>query len=284
MIPKEYREKLDINGLSVEVITEGTRDDFISLTDIARYKSDNEKMVIQNWMRNRNTLEFLGVWEEINNPDFKGIEFDAFRHEAGLNSFVMTPTKWITNTNAKGIRVKRGRYGGTYAHIDIAFEFASWISPEFKLFIIKDYQRLKNDETNRLSLEWNEKRLFSKINYRIHTDAIQQNIIPGRMTKQRAGYVYANEADMLNAALFGMTAKEWRESNPDKPGNVRDYATLHQLIVLANMESMNAELILAGKSMSERALYLNAMAIRQLDALARGENAGLKRLEDDDGE
>lgn len=284
MTPKEYRESLDINGLAVEVITEGTRDDFISLTDIARYKSDNEKMVIQNWMRNRNTLEFLGVWEEINNPDFKGIEFDAFRHEAGLNSFVMTPTKWITSTNAKGIRVKRGRYGGTYAHIDIAFEFASWISPEFKLFIIKDYQRLKNDETNRLSLEWNERRLFSKINYRIHTDAIQQNIIPGRMTKQRAGYVYANETDMLNAALFNMTAKEWRESNPDKPGNVRDYATLHQLIVLANMESMNAELILAGKSMSERVLYLNAMAIRQLDALARGENAGLKRLEDGDGE
>lgn len=284
MTPKEYRESLNIDGLSVEVITEGTRDDFISLTDIARYKGDSPDDVVKNWLRNRNTLEFLGVWEEINNPDFKPVEFDGFRHEAGLNSFVMTPTKWITGTNAKGIRVKRGRYGGTYAHVDIAFEFASWISPEFKLFIIKDYQRLKNDENNRLSLEWNEKRLFSKINYRIHTDAIQQNIIPERMTKQRAAYVYADEADMLNAALFGITAKEWRESNPDKSGNVRDYATLRQLIVLANMESMNAELILAGKSMSERALYLNTMAIRQLDALARGENAGLKRLEDGNGE
>lgn len=284
MTPREYRESLDINGLSVEVITEGTRDDFISLTDIARYKSENEKMVIQNWMRNRNTLEFLGVWEEINNPDFKGIEFDAFKREAGLNSFVMTPTKWITSTNAKGIRVKRGRYGGTYAHVDIAFEFASWISPEFKLYIIKDYQRLKNDENNRLSLEWNEKRLFSKINYRIHTDAIQHTIIPERMTEQRASYVYANEADMLNAALFGTTAKEWRSANPDKPGNIRDDATLHQLIVLANLESMNAELICMGKTMSERALYLNAMAIRQLDALARGEKTGLERLEDGDGE
>lgn len=284
MTHKEYREKLDVNGLSVEVISEGTRDDFISLTDIARYKSDNEKMVIQNWMRNRNTLEFLGVWEGINNPDFKGIEFDAFKREAGLNSFVMTPTKWITSTNAKGIKVKRGRYGGTYAHIDIAFEFASWISPEFKLYIIKDYQRLKNDENNRLSLEWNEKRLFSKINYRIHTDAIQQNIIPERMTKQRAGFVYATEADMLNAALFGMTAKEWREKNPDKTGNIRDHATLHQLVVLANMESMNAELIAAGQSMRDRALYLNDMAIRQLDALERGDNANKQRLENGDGE
>lgn len=282
MTHKEYREKLDVNGLSVEVVSEGTRDDFISLTDIARYKSDNEKMVIQNWMRNRNTLEFLGVWEEINNPDFKGIEFDAFKREAGLNSFVMTPTKWTTSTNAKGIKVKRGRYGGTYAHIDIAFEFVSWISPEFKLYIIKDYQRLKNDENNRLSLEWNKKRLFSKINYLIHTDAIQQNIIPKRMTKQRAGFVYATEADMLNAALFGMTAKEWREKNPDKTGNIRDHATLHQLVVLANMESMNAELIAAGQPMRDRALYLNDMAIRQLDALERGDNTNKQRLENGD--
>lgn len=272
----EANEKIDALGVQIGVSSTGTRDDYISLTDIARYKSDEPKMVIQNWMRNRNTIEFLGVWEGLHNPDFKGIEFDAFRKEAGLNSFTMTPTKWISATNAKGVKVKRGHGGGTYAHVDIAFEFASWISPEFKLYIIKDYQRLKSDENSRLSLEWNEKRLFTKINYRIHTDAVKENLAPN--IKGKGGkFVYATEADVLNVALFGRTAKQWRDENPDKPGNLRDGATLHQLIVLANLESMNAQLIKEGRSRQERAEYLNAMAREQLSALA--DNPTVKALE-----
>lgn len=273
----EANEKINALGVQIGVSSTGTRDDYISLTDIARYKSDEPKMVIQNWMRNRNTIEFLGVWEGLHNPDFKGIEFDAFRKEAGLNSFTMTPTKWISATNAKGVKVKRGHGGGTYAHVDIAFEFASWISPEFKLYVIKDYQRLKSDENSRLSLEWNEKRLFTKINYRIHTDAVKENLAPN--IKGKGGkFVYATEADVLNVALFGRTAKQWRDENPDKPGNLRDGATLHQLIVLANLESMNAQLIKEGRSRQERAEYLNAMAREQLSALA--DNPTVKALED----
>lgn len=272
----EANEKINALGVQISVSSTGTRDDYISLTDIARYKSDEPKMVIQNWMRNRNTIEFLGVWEGLHNPDFKGIEFDAFRKEAGLNSFTMTPTKWISATNAKGVKVKRGHGGGTYAHVDIAFEFASWISPEFKLYVIKDYQRLKSDENSRLSLEWNEKRLFTKINYRIHTDAVKENLAPN--IKGKGGkFVYATEADVLNVALFGRTAKQWRDENPDKPGNLRDGATLHQLIVLANLESMNAQLIKEGRSRQERAEYLNAMAREQLSALA--DNPTVKALE-----
>ncbi|WP_281624396.1 KilA-N domain-containing protein [Senegalimassilia anaerobia] len=272
----EANEKINALGVQIGVSSTGTRDDYISLTDIARYKSDEPKMVIQNWMRNRNTIEFLGVWEGLHNHDFKGIEFDAFRKEAGLNSFTMTPTKWISATNAKGVKVKRGHGGGTYAHVDIAFEFASWISPEFKLYIIKDYQRLKSDENSRLSLEWNEKRLFTKINYRIHTDAVKENLAPN--IKGKGGkFVYATEADVLNVALFGRTAKQWRDENPDKPGNLRDGATLHQLIVLANLESMNAQLIKEGRSRQERAEYLNAMAREQLSALA--DNPTVKALE-----
>ena len=272
----EANEKINALGVQIGVSSTGTRDDYISLTDIARYKSDEPKMVIQNWMRNRNTIEFLGVWEGLHNPDFKGIEFDAFRKEAGLNSFTMTPTKWISATNAKGVKVKRGHGGGTYAHVDIAFEFASWISPEFKLYVIKDYQRLKSDENSRLSLEWNEKRLFTKINYRIHTDAVKENLAPN--IKGKGGkFVYATEADVLNVALFGRTAKQWRDENPNKPGNLRDGATLHQLIVLANLESMNAHLIKEGRSRQERAEYLNAMAREQLSALA--DNPTVKALE-----
>lgn len=272
----EANGKINALGVQISVSSTGTRDDYISLTDIARYKSDEPKMVIQNWMRNRNTIEFLGVWEGLHNPDFKGIEFDAFRKEAGLNSFTMTPTKWISATNAKGVKVKRGRGGGTYAHVDIAFEFASWISPEFKLYVIKDYQRLKSDENSRLSLEWNEKRLFTKINYRIHTDAVKENLAPN--IKGKGGkFVYATEADVLNVALFGRTAKQWRDENPDEPGNLRDGATLHQLIVLANLESMNAQLIKEGRSRQERAEYLNAMAREQLSALA--DNPTVKALE-----
>lgn len=275
----EYRETIETQGMEISVLTKGNRDDYLSLTDIASYKSDNPKAVIQNWMRNRNTLEFLGVWEELHNPGFKGLEFDAFRSEAGLNSFTMSPTKWISATNAIGIKVKRGRYdGGTFAHVDIAFEFASWISPEFKLYIIKDYQRLKSDENSRLSLEWNERRLFSKINYQLHTDAIKENIVPEDISMTRRGYVYATEADMLNVALFGCTAKEWRDANPETAGNIRDQATLNQLVVLANMESMNAELIKEGMARGERALYLNKMAIQQLAALQN--NATLRKLDD----
>lgn len=234
-------------------------------------------------MRNRNTLEFLGVWEKLHNPGFKGLEFDAFRKDAGLNSFVMTPTKWISGTNAIGIKTKRGRYGGgTFAHVDIAFEFASWISPEFKLFIIKDYQRLKADENSRLSLEWNEKRLFSKINYQLHTDAIKESLVPDDVSVSRRGFIYASEADMLNVVLFGRTAKEWRDVNPEAAGNIRDAATLNQLVVLANLESMNAQLIKDGMSQEQRAVYLNKMAIQQMKALE--DNATLHRLDSPEAE
>ena len=276
MPPKETLEKINALGITIGISSTGGDDDYISLTDIARYKSDEPKMVIQNWMRNRNTIEFLGVWESLHNPDFKGIEFDAFREQAGLNSFTLTPTKWVAETNAIGMRTKRGRYAsGTYAHKDIAFEFASWISPEFKLYVIKDYQRLKNDENSRISGEWNEKRLFTKINYRIHTDAVKEHLEPLARGKAKQ-FVYANEADVLNVALFGMTARQWRDANPAEKGNVRDGATLHQLIVLANLESMNAQLIKEGHSREERVVYLREMASQQLDALR--ENPTIRAL------
>lgn len=282
MAPKEAIEKINALGIEIGVASTGSGDDYISLTDIARYKSDEPKMVVQNWMRNRNTIEFLGVWESLHNPDFKGIEFDAFREEAGLNSFTLTPTKWISRTNAIDIRTKRGRYAsGTFAHKDIAFEFASWISPEFKLYVIKDYQRLKNDENSRISGEWNEKRLFSKINYRIHTDAVKENLLKPSMSRQVEGYTYANEADVLNVALFGMTAKQWRESHEGATGNIRDEASLHQLLVLANLESMNAELIKRGIGRRQRAAYLREMAISQLSTLEG--SPVIAKIEADDG-
>lgn len=274
----EFQESINAQGMEISVLTKGGRDDYLSLTDIAAYKSDNPKAVIQNWMRNRNTLEFLGVWEELHNPKFKGLEFDAFRKDAGLNSFTMSPTKWISATNAIGVKAKRGRHGGgTFAHVDIAFEFASWVSPEFKLFIIKDYQRLKADENSRLSLEWNEKRLFSKINYQLHTDAIKESLVPDDVSVSRRGFVYATEADMLNVVLFGRTAKEWRDVNTKAVGNMRDAATLNQLVVLANLESMNAQLIKDGLPREERAVYLNKMAIQQMKALEG--NATLRQLD-----
>lgn len=282
MAPKEAIEKISALGIEIGVASTGSGDDYISLTDIARYKSDEPKMVVQNWMRNRNTIEFLGVWESLHNPDFKGIEFDAFREEAGLNSFTLTPTKWISRTSAIGIRTKRGRYAsGTFAHKDIAFEFASWISPEFKLYVIKDYQRLKSDENSRISGEWNEKRLFSKINYRIHTDAVKENLLKPSMSRQVEGYTYANEADVLNVALFGMTAKQWRESHEGATGNIRDEASLHQLLVLANLESMNAELIKRGIDRRQRAAYLREMAISQLSTLEG--SPVIAKIEADDG-
>lgn len=262
----ERKEKITALGIDISVATTGTMDDYISLTDIARYKSDEPSAVIANWMRNRDTLDFLGVWESLHNPDFNSLEFEGIEAQAGKNAFTMSPKKWISLTGAIGIKAKGGRYGGAYAHTDIAFEFASWVSPEFKLYIIKDYQRLKSDENSRLSLEWNEKRLFTKINYKLHTDAIKEHLVPD-ISQSKKNFVYATEADVLNAALFGVTAKEWRKANPDETGNIRDQATLNQLIVLANLESMNAELIKKGLSRAERAIELNAMAMEQLERL-----------------
>ena len=230
-------------------------------------------------MRNRDTLEFLGLWESLHNQDFKPVEFDGFKKDAGLNAFTMSPQKWITTVNAIGIVSKSGRYGGTFAHADIAFEFASWISAEFKLYIIKDYKRLKTDESSRLSLGWNLNREISKLNYRIHTDAIKENLLPLELTAYQISMTYASEADLLNVALFGKTAKEWREKNVSQNGNMRDYATLNQLLVLANMESYNSILIKQGKSQAERLQLLNQLAIRQLKAIEEIGTNEIKKLE-----
>jgi len=221
-----------VKGTEITVF-QNEQSDYISLTDIARYKDlERTETIIQNWIRNRNTIELLGFWEQLYNPDFKHIEFDVFRKQAGLNSFTLNPKQWIEKTNAIGIISKAGRYGGTFAHKDIAFEFASWISIEFKLYIIKEFQRLKADENNRLKLEWNLQRTLAKVNYRIHTDAIKENLIPPTLSKDKINFVYADEADMLNMALFGMTAKQWRDANPKSEGNIRDAATIEQLVVL----------------------------------------------------
>ncbi|MFA7616951.1 MAG: KilA-N domain-containing protein [Weeksellaceae bacterium] len=259
------------------VLYENNQQDYISLTDIARYKdAEHTDSIIQNWMRNRNTVELLGFWETIYNPDFKPLEFEGFRKQAGLNSFVLTPKRWIESTNAVGVVSKSGRYGGTFAHKDIALEFASWISIEFKLFVIKEFQRLKDEESNRNQLEWSVQRTISKINYRIHTDAIQESLIPNEITPKQASIIYANEADLLNVALFGITAKEWREANPETKGNIRDQATIEQLVVLSNMESINALLIKQGLTQKERLIQLNHTAISQMKSLLANNN--LKKL------
>ena len=262
------RTVINAEGYEIEVRFGGKGGDFVSLTDIARYKTaENPGYVIQNWMRNRNTVRFLGLWEQFHNPAFNCLEFEAIENEAGLNSFVLTPKRWIETTHAVGMVTKQGRYAATFAHQDIAFEFASWISPEFKLYIIKDYQRLKTDENGRLSLGWNLNRELTKINYHIHTDAIKEHLVPENISAKARSFIYADEADVLNVALFGMTAKMWREKNPELEGNIRDHATLHQLIVLVNLESMNAELIKIGLSKAARAIRLNQMAIQQLKTL-----------------
>ena len=262
------------DGYEIGVRFGGERGDYISLTDIAKYKtSENPGYVIQNWMRNRNTIRFLGLWEKLHNPDFNCLEFEAIENEAGLNSFVLTPKRWVEATKAVGIVSKQGRYANTSAHHDIAFEFASWVSPEFKLYIIKDYQRLKSDENGRLSLGWNLNRELTKINYHIHTNAIKVHLIPENISAKASSFIYASEADVLNVALFGMTAKMWREQNPELDGNIRDYATMQQLIVLVNLESMNSELIKLGLPREERAVRLNRMAIQQLNTL-ESHNAG----------
>lgn len=266
---KETVSKGTINakGTEISMLSFGEEEDYISLTDIAKYKSDEPNDVIRNWMRSKDTIEFLGLWEQLNNPDFKPVEFDGFKNQAGSNSFVLSPQKWITSTNAIGLVSKAGRYGGTYAHKDIAFEFASWVSPEFKLYIIKDYQRLKADENNRLSLDWNLNRTLAKVNYKIHTDAIKQNLIPDYLTPKQIGYTYASEADLLNVALFGKTAKEWREEHPKVKGNIRDYASIEQLIVMVNLENMNAHLINQGVEPKQRLIELNKIARSQLQSL-----------------
>jgi hypothetical protein len=276
---KPVKETIHAKGMDIAIYTEDFQNEFISLTDIARYKSDEPKDVIKNWMRSKDTIEFLGLWEQLHNDRFKGIEFDSFRSQAGSNAFTLSPQKWIDSTNAIGIISKSGINGGTFAHSEIAFEFASWISAEFKLYIIKDYKRLKNDESSRLSLGWNLNREISKLNYRIHTDAIKENLIPPELTQYQISITYASEADVLNAALFGITAKLWREKNPDKIGNIRDYATLNQLLILANMGSYNAILIEQGKSQPERLQLLNKYAIRQLKAIQEINTDTIKKLE-----
>lgn len=262
-------KKVLAQGLSIYTF-KVNEEDFISLTNIAQFK-DKERTdyIIQNWMRNRDTIEFLGIWEKLNNPDFKPIEFDGFKNQAGSNSFSLTPKKWIESVNAIGLVTRSGRYnGGTFAHKDIAFEFATWISPEFKLYLIKEFQRLKNEEKDRLSLGWDVKRHLTKINYRIHTDAIQQNIVmPKKLSASDARFTYASEADILNKALYGMTASEWKEQNKEKDGNIRDHSDVYQLICLANLESLNAEFIKMGMSQSERLMKLNEIAIVQMKSL-----------------
>ena len=264
---KVIKETIHANGIDIGIYTQDFENEFISLTDIARYKSDDPTAVIQNWMRNRDVIEFLGLWERLHNPDFNPLEFEGFRKQAGANAFTMSPKKWIETTNAIGIVSKAGRYGGTYAHSDIAMSFVTWISPEFQLYIMKDYRRLKADENSRLSLNWNLNREISKLNYRIHTDAIKDNLIPPELTPAQVAYTYANEADMLNVVLFGMTAKQWKDENSAAKGNMRDVATLNQLLVLANLESYNAVLINQGKMQKERMELLRQLAVQQLQTL-----------------
>ena len=275
---KNLKETIDVQGNRVSIISNrNDSNDFISLTDIAKYKNnDSPADVIKNWMRSRNTIEFLGLWEKLYNPDFKLVEFDQFKNESGGNAFVLSPKKWIGFTNAVGLISKSGRYGGTFAHKDIAFEFASWVSSEFKLYIIKEYQRLKEDENSKLSLEWNINRTLLKINYKIHTDAIKENLIPLDLPKNRIGFTYASEADLLNVTLFNMTAKEWRQLNLDKDGNIRDYATIEQLIVLTNLESYNAQLIIEKIDVDERLIELNKMAQVQMKSLLN--NSSVNKL------
>ena len=264
---KSKKTTIEVQGTSVAVLSQNQQDT-ICLTDIAKFKNpDHPDDVIRNWLRNRNTVEFLGLWERLNNPIFNPVEFDGIRIQTGLNSFVLTPKQWIQKTGAVGITSSAGRYGGTYAHKDIAFEFASWVSVEFKLYLIKEFQRLKDDENRRLSLAWNLNRTLSKLNYRIHTDAIQAHLIPAAVTPAQAAITYASEADLLNVALFGQTAKQWRDVNPKLEGNMREYATIEELLVLANIEGMNAEFIHMALPQGKRLKRLNEIAIRQMRVL-----------------
>jgi hypothetical protein len=272
---KPKKSTIEVQGAVITILS-GPQEDHLSLTDIAKFKNpDHPDDVIRNWLRNRNTVEFLGVWERLNNSGFNPVEFDGIRIQAGLNSFTLTPKQWIEKTGAVGITSQAGRYGGTFAHRDIAFEFASWVSVEFRLYLIKEFQRLKEDENRRLSLAWNLNRTLSKLNYRIHTDAVKAHLIPPEVTPAQAAITYATEADLLNVALFGHTARQWRDANPKLEGNVRDYASVEQLLVLANMEGMNAEFIHMGLPQGERLKRLNQIAIRQMQVLTA---ANLKAL------
>lgn len=264
---KPVKAIIEVQGSVVNILSE-KQQDYICLTDIARHRNpEGTDDLIRNWLRNRNTIEFLGIWEKLYNPDFNPVEFDGIKMQAGLNSFSLTPKQWLERTRAIGLISTAGRYGGTYAHKDIAFEFASWISVEFKLYLIKEFQRLKDEESCRLSLAWNLNRTLSKLNYRLHTDAIKSNLIPPEITPAQAAITYATEADLLNVALFGQTAKQWRDSNPQLDGNMRDHATIEQLLVLANVESLNAEFIHMQLSPAIRLTRLNAVAIRQMGIL-----------------
>jgi len=277
MANKTYKDKITAKGMEITVLSQGTDDDFICLTDIAKFKNPEfPAEVIRNWLRTRFTLDYIGTWEQLYNPNFKLVEFDQFKSEAGTNTFVISPQKWVEKTGAIGIRSVSGRYGGTFAHKDIAFEFASWVSPEFKLYIIKDYQRLKSDENSKISLDWNVKRILAKVNYKIHTDAIRDNLVP-KLTAKQKSFVYADEADLLNTALFGITAADWRKANPTKAGNMRDYATVEQLLVLANLENINALFINKGLPQFERIIELNNLARTQLSAIT--ESRSIKSLE-----
>ena len=274
--PAMSKAMIEVQGVTISILNRN-KQDYISLTDIARYRNSQEPFaIINNWMRSRSTIEFLGLWEKLCNPSFKPLEFERFKNEAGSNYFVLSPQRWIESTQAVGITSKSGRYGGTYAHRDIAFEFASWISSEFKLYLIVEFQRLKDDENARLHLGWNLQRTLAKINYRIHTDAIKETLLPPAITKAQTALVYANEADLLNVALFGQTAKQWRDAHPGAEGNIRDHAPLEQLVVLTNLESLNSVLIRQGVPQPERLLKLNEIAITQMRTLLSDSN--VKRL------
>ena len=265
--------KIEVQGKEITVLSTDQQD-YISLTDMVR-NIENGLSLIEKWLRNKNTIEFLGIWEEIYNPDFNSPEFEGIKNQAGLNRFVLSVKQWVKKTNSKGIIAKAGRYGGTYAHKDIAFEFASWISPKFKLYLIKEFQRLKDDEKKQLG--WDIRRNLTKINYRIHTDAIKENLIPPELNKSQINYIYATEADILNMALFGMTAAMWRKANPTKKGNIRDYADMSQLVCLANLENLNALFINEGLPQDVRLERLNQIAIQQMQILTAA--TGMKRLE-----
>ena len=265
--------KINVQGNEITIIGDKGHE-YISLTDMLKAKDGD--FFISDWLRNRNTVEYLGIWESVYNPDFNYGEFDVIKSQAGLNSYRLSVKEWVEKTNAIGLKAAAGRYGGTYAHPDIAFEFGMWISPQFKIYLIKEFQRLKEDENNRLKLEWNLQRTLAKINYHIHTNAIKETLIPKEVNKRQAALIYADEADLLNTALFGLTAKEWRERNPDKSGNIRDYAELEQLVVLSNLESINALLIKQGLLQRERLIQLNKTAITQMKTLV--ENRAIKKL------
>jgi len=269
-------KKIIVQGSQIGIILHKGNEDFISLTDMAKYKPYDSGVVISNWLTTKYTLQFMGAWEQLHNPNFNLMEFNKIKNEVGTNGFIVSSSMWIKQTKAIGIRSSAGRYGGTFAHKDIAFEFATWLSPEFKLYLIKEFQRLKDEENKRLELGWDLKRALTKINYRIHTDAIKTYLIPPHISKLATNILYATEADVLNMALFGRTAKDWRDENPKKDGNIRDYAEVTQLVVLANLEGINAELIKQEISQPARLVQLNQIAISQMQSLLG--NPSIKKL------